>query len=301
MSHPTAITFPYRRQIEVAFEGLAGGGSTTMTANGTMTKYHIGVQILKSIQSVGAVSTLWIYNLHPDTRSSLVRSDTKVKIRAGWMGGPQAGMHLVFSGNFLMSQIRREGPDVITTLHVQAGRLAAVTAKISRTWSKGVPLRTVVEDIARNMEGVQVEPELIRGVDGFVGDGGMPICADAETALNKLARQFGFFWSIVDDKFQTVNRDPDKEGGVIANAGAVQSPYLSNVNTVLAGVRRVQRGIEAECLFNPALRPGNGVTILSDVDPRANGPWRVTTVSHSLSTFDGQFSTSFTGLGRRRA
>lgn len=127
----------------------------------------------------------------------------------------------------------------------------------------------------------------------------MPVSADAEAVLNRLAKQFGFYWTVCDGIFYAVNRDPVK--GTMQKNVEVKSPYLINVDTVLNGTRRYQQGVMCSCTFNPGILPGHSVEINSEIEPRANAKWRVHKVTHDLSCHSPQsFVTRFHGIGRRK-
>ena len=295
----SAITWPWLRRIQVQFTNLKGGVSRTIEADGTQNTLHITAEIQKDIRTIGMVSSLNIWNLSPDSRSSFIRDETQVRILAGWDKGPMAGLNQVFYGNVLFSEVQRNGPDIVSKLHIQAGRRSTVTTTIAKSWRQGIPIAMVVENIARAIPGIGVDPVLIQGITGSVGESGLPIFTDAETALNQLGRAYGFYWIIDDGRFSTVSRDPRKRGASISSAGTIEHPYLIAASPIVTGIRRVQTGIEGRCMFNSLLRPGHSVTVKSVLSSQANGEWRLSKIQHSLSTHNGEFTTHFSGLRRR--
>ncbi len=293
------ISFPWLRRIQVRFTNLKGGTSRTIDSDGTQNTLRIDAEVQKNLRTFGTVSAINIWNLSPDSRASFIRDETQVELIAGWDHGPNKGLKPVFYGTVLFSESQRAGPDIVSKLHVQAGRRSTVTTAISKSWSKGVPLLTVVGDIARSIPGIAVDDNQILGIEGAVGESGLPIFTDAETALNQLAREYGFFWIIDDGRFATVSRDPKKRGGSLVHAATIGHPDLISAAPVVTGIRRVQTGIEGRCMFNPLLRPGHTVTVNSTISPQANGEWRLNRIHHSPSTHEGNFTTQFSGLGRR--
>lgn len=309
------INFPWIRQMKLHISGLvdssvpqigafgiAGHMSKTFESDGSMNKLRIDATISQSVQRSIQVGTIDIWNLSPETRSGFSRKTTKVSLHAGWRDGPFSGMSQVFYGDVLASQHQRQGPDIVSTLFVQSGLSAAEKAFVKGSWKQGTQYRDIVLDIAKNMSsyGVAVDPKLVKGIEGYVGEKGYSCAGSVGDILTRLGGIAGFWWTIANNRFQTISKDPSKADGAIPSKVEIQDPYLINVGSTLTGVRQHIRGVVGQCILTPGLLPGYEMKIRSEIDKSCNGSWRATNVEHSLSCFtDGSFITRFTGKDRR--
>lgn len=309
----SGIDYPWLRRIRVEVTGLGNSvaplfgdpairnavNRKVFESDGTPNNLRISAKIQKTVQSAAVASSVWIWNLSPDTRNNFQRSETEVTVYAGWDHGPYAGLHRVFYGQFLTAQHQRQGPDVVTQLFLQSGHGAANSTSVYKTW-RNEPVRNIVLDIARRMKGVAVDEKLVSGIVGHVGERGWCAAGSASHALTRLAQQYGFHWSIQDGVFQTVSKNPDGTGGAIGKDIKLGAPYLVNASSMLSGIRQYRRGVYVTSAFNPALRPGNSVIVESSVDPGCNGSWRVQKLEHSLDCYAANsFTTAITAMGRR--
>lgn len=296
-----AISFPWIRQMRVTIKGLNNSADKIFDSDGSMDRLRIDAVVTKSIQHRIAVGSIDLWNLAPHTRAGFTRDETKVTLEAGWRDGPFAGMNQMFKGKLLASQHRRMGADIVTTLYLQGAQSAAVKVWMTKTYAQGTPWRNIVLEIARKMEpyGVRVDPKLVIGIKGVVGEGGYSFGDTAGSVLTRMGSALGFWWTTLDDQFQTVSKDPNDSDGAFKSTAELKDPYLIGVGSDLTGVRHHIRGVSGECLLNPGLRPGHEMNITSTIDTSCNGNWRVTDIEHRMSCFvPNSFITSFTGKAR---
>jgi hypothetical protein len=271
-------------------EGLKNIGGKAFESTGKQDGYRISARIQKHVHGFGA-SEIRIWNLSPDSRGAFQRAETKVRVMAGW---DNQGMALAFKGRLLHSQSNRAGPDIVTTLTAQSGREMCSIAAINSSWTGGSKVRDIVLNIARRLEGVTVDASRVKGISGVIGFKGWAHCGDAESALNNLAREFGFSWTIDNEVFQAVG---DMDG--FGNGVLVKAPNLIDVSPVLSGARRYQRGVTGRCTYNPVILPGEWIKVESTVNPNCNGRFVVNKVEINLDCFeDSGHTMSFTAHTR---
>lgn len=272
--------------------------------DGTPNTLRINAMIQKSIASAATISQIRVWNLSPDTRNALQKTEISVRLEAGWdFGTGDGGLYNTYGGTLMATRHERNGADIVSTLLVQGGHRAALKTYISGTWTEGVQVRDVVLEIARAMipYGITVADGLVTGIHAIVGSGGLSIADKAHKVLSLLSREHGFYWSIQDGLFQTVSRDAEEKDGAIGKSIDVEAGDIIHAGRILTGALHIQTGVEATCIFNPLIIPGRSVNIDSGLDAGANGEWRVNQVTHDLDCHgDKSFTTSFVAKGRRK-
>ncbi len=89
-----------------------------------------------------------IFNLGPANRATLSKyKQVPVLLKAGYKGQ----VEIIFQGDMLRCAHIKEGPNWKTVLASGDGALAMQTKRIDKSYAKGTPLKTVVEDLAKQM------------------------------------------------------------------------------------------------------------------------------------------------------
>lgn len=285
------INWPYLRFIRVTFDGLRGkDGSRAFESDGTQEKLRIACRVEQTRNSVPNPSQIRLWNISKDTRSSFQRSETKVTIEAGWKN---QGVAMVFSGSLLTALSNRTGADIVTTLHAISGHDPLVTTPFNNVFPPRMRVADAVRRLASMLEGITIGP--IKGINQVIGSGGWTGSDDVRVTLDRLAREFGFSWTIINDIFQAVGDET-----VLGNGPIIKSPYLIEVNPILAGPRQLLRGVMGKCTFNAALKPGDTVTIQSSIENQNNGEFSMHWLAHNLDCYTPQsFITEFAAYSRK--
>lgn len=292
------ITWPHLRRLRLDVEGGGFVTKESYESDGTQKNLRISVHTRQTIQAASSVSIVNMWNLSSDSKAGFIRDETRVLISAGWDHGPLAGLTSTYKGCVLTSHHQRQGPDVITTIYLQSGK-RAVSKEIIIDTFRAMPVRNAVLSIARRLKDVGVDEKRVMGIKGTFPEKGFPVCGTAEAILDSLSSAYGFHWTIENDLFLTVSKDPkDPEGGFEAGP-TIMTPYLIEVNPIMVGIRQYQQGVQGTCLFNSAIRPGQYVTVESVVNKNCCGQWRVSSLEHDLDPYaQRSFITHFTALGR---
>lgn len=89
-----------------------------------------------------------IYNLGPDNRAGLSKyGQVPVVLKAGY----RDGVGVIFCGDMLRVTHLKEGPAWKTVLASGDGAMAIQTKRIGKSYTKGTPVKTVVDDLAKQM------------------------------------------------------------------------------------------------------------------------------------------------------
>lgn len=285
------LDFPWLRRIRVEISGLRNGGSREYESNGTLRNLRIAATIQKSI-GLSEPAQIQITNLSADTRANLQRQKTKIRVSAGWDQGNRAGMCECFYGDLQnsMTSKTKDGKDLVTTIFALSGIDALAKESEYKTY-KGESVVAVVKELARKLENVSVDDKDIQGIEGRIPDDGWSAVGTVRQSLDSLGRQYGFAWSIIDNRFMACS-DRHEFGRITQ----VRSPYLIDINPIFNTPLEYETGITWRCTFEPDLLPFNGVNIqssISDMAKEYSGVYRVHKVVHSLDCYaSNSFQTS---------
>lgn len=275
------------------WKGMRDVGAIRLVCNGNRETIRIDASVSKSIVSTTNTATLNIYNLSADTRHALERGGTSMKLYAGYEGEAKA---LVFSGSILRSVTERQGTDIITTVHCLTGAGPLVKSATSKTFTYGVPVAEAVRSLASTIPGIILDPTNIN-VSGQIGYAGWSFVGPTKEALDKLAYQFGFSWSINDGKFIAV-QDGKSIGSRVLLTSATG---LRKVSPRLTSLWQIQEGVDIQTMFYPGVNPYTVVRVRSEVSPEQNnGDYVVHTIEYNLAPKSNAWDmdiTSFTFYG----
>lgn len=267
-------------------------GAIKLVSNGNIDTLRIDADINKTITSAFNSATITIYNLSKETRQAIRKSGVRISIYAGYEGYAK---EVAFSGGIMSSVSWRQGPDIITRIFCLAGGGPLARSTTSKTYTYGVPVADVVKEIAGTIPGVVADKKNIN-VQGTIGYAGWSFAGMTKDALDKLAYQFGFSWSINDGQFVAVQDKKNIGGRVLLNS----ANGLRKVSPRLTGLMQIQEGVDIQASYYPNVNPGNVVTVRSEMQPDLNGSYEVHTVDYRLAPKTDAWEmniTSFTTYG----
>jgi len=279
----------YLRKVRLTAKG-AGGGS--LLINHTPNALHdlkIGFDISKGISSTQNAGRIKIWNLNEGHRNALGKELDDFILEAGYMppsGGDNVGV--IFNGQIRDVEHTREGPDIVTILSCGEGDKAFRSATISKSYTAGTDVKTVVEDIYKEMEKHGVK----RGEWKFPDE--LPkfkrpyaVCGSCKTEMDTLGRGHGFYWSVQNGVVEIIPGD-----------GKIGSVVLISPQTGMLDVPTItDNGIKVATLLNPEIRPNRPVRVESQVlEMNAkNGEYRVSEATYSGDNRQGDFRVTITG------
>lgn len=267
--------------------------SLQIISNGDVGTLKVQARIQKNCVSAPNLSTISIWNLDRNTINSLRRAGgVSVNLYAGFQGEAK---ELVYAGGIQAIQVSRQGPDIVTTLICLTGGANLARATTSKTYTYKVPVADVVRELAETIPGVVADPTNIN-VTGTIGYAGWSFIGSTKEALDKLAYQFGFSWSIQDGKFVAISDGRTTGQGILLNA----ANGLKKVSPRLTGLMQYQEGVDIEGLYVPNVGPNKLIKIKSEVNPECNGNWTCHTIDYDLCPKDNSWDmhiTSFLTFG----
>jgi hypothetical protein len=253
-------------------------GRVVVVTVGTIQIRDLDVQfeVEKSLKKDPNRCDLTIFNLNGDHRKQLGQlKSVPVRVEAGY----QDQTSLIFSGDLRNVYSTRDGADVLTKLSSGDGEKRLRTARINKSYAKGTPVATVLEDAGKALGvGIGNLVQAIRGKGlqgvGEMFSGGTVLSGNAADEFDGLARSAGLEWSIQDGNLQVLARKRALEGLAVkltADTGLIGSPTIDAKNVV-----------HATCLLIPDIFPGRQVRIEAE---HVRGDYRASRCVYTGDTF----------------
>ena len=244
----------YLRKVRAIF---AGG---LIINQGGINKHDIKIEfnIKQTVSSSTNTATISIYNLHESNRNKIGKEFDAITLEAGYIppGEEKGNVGIIFRGAIRDVEHRREGSDIITTISCGDGDKAKRSAKISKSYPKGTPVKQVVDDIAKEMESYGVargEMKLPDDVAGKTFKRPYAVCGTCSKEMDTIGRGNGFYWSIQNETLEIIPGNGYIGGVVILSpeTGLIDVPTITD------------NGVNASALLNPGIRPNRRVRIIS--------------------------------------
>lgn len=250
----------------------------------------IEFSISKGVSSNQNSATIKIYNLKEGHRNQLGKELDNITLEAGYIppGETKGNVGIIFKGQIRDVEHKRDGNDIISELSCGDGDKAFRKATISKTYKAGTEVKTVVEDIYKelNKEGV-TKGEWKFGEKATNFKKPYTVCGSCKTEMDTLSRGKDFNWSVQNGAME-----------VTAGNGFIGSIVLLTPDTgLLAGITITDNGVKAKALLNPEIRPNRRVKITSqELEMNAEGgEYRVSECTFSGDNTDGDFVVTITG------
>lgn len=276
---------PWLRKIKVTlgpleeWKGSRDGEVITWESDGTLNGLRVTGTFQKTIMGIPNPSQIVLYNLARETRNGIKGSLTKITVEAGWNN---TDLRVVFQGSVLNAFSERSGSDIVTKLSALPGYGAIVRGVSSFSAAPGSSVQEVVKRIARDLPGVVVSDNTLSGIQGRIGNGGWSFAGATRDALTNLSEEYGFSWSIVDGEFTAIADKfmlqdfvelNGKNGGLISIVPSVTGPL------------QYETGVKIKALYIPGLTAGSSVRVVSDVNERLNGVYRIHTMNINIDAY----------------
>lgn len=238
---------------------------------------------------------LEIYNLAEATRAKFETVNHRIVLETGY---ETTGMQVLAIGDIVKGHTIVTVPDATTFVSAADGGRSMRDARASVSYKSGTSAKQMVNDLVKmlGVDSVEISIDLEKAFRQ-----GWSYAGPASGAMTKLAAAFGFDWSIQNNTLQITERGQTtgRESLLITPAfGLIGSPTpLDDVGTESTKgkeKREPEPGYTVECLLNPAIVPGDPVTI----EARAGkGRYRVRKVEHSGDAFGNEWTTRLTVSG----
>lgn len=223
------------------------------------TLLRVAFKIERNGQREPNTAEIQVWNLKQSTRTLLAEEESvPVSVDAGYVDRASE----IFKGSVGPATSKREGPDWVTTFQSTDGGKAFKTARVNTSFKGGVGVAQVLR-AAANALGVDpgnFEEQLKKGnLRGAIKEfkKGAVLSGNAALEVDKLAKTFGFEWSIQNGELQFT----PKGKPINPNQAVLLTP-----KTGLVGVPEVgEKGIVvARSLLQPELTPKKRIKIESE-------------------------------------
>lgn len=166
--------------------------------------YHrIEFEIEKDLKGTPNQCKLTIYNLSVASRDLFKGAPVRVTLEAGYEDAPR----LLFLGDLRFADSDIKGLDWVTTLQLADGGRAYANAKVNKSFTKGTPLRTILDSLARAF-GVPLELQgrSSTDLDQRIAAGEV-LTGYAADELERLLLPYGFGYSFQNGRLQLLRFD----------------------------------------------------------------------------------------------
>ena len=260
-----------------------------------ITDLRVRFEITKDLFGYPNLGDIQIFNLSRDRVTSISQEFTLIELQVGYNGA----LDTVFRGDIRNIVSRREGVDTITQFYAGDGERATRKAVISRTFAGGTPLKQIIKELAATFN---IATAKLDGLDTTrTNQRGQTMSGASKEALDKLADDYNFHWSIQDGELVTQDRESyDRDNSVIninRSTGMIGSPTITEL------------GADVRTLLNAKLNPYRAIQITTpDVDINVGnlffrtkvptlgtGLFRINKVIHTGDTRGNEWTSAITG------
>jgi len=182
---------------------------------------------------------------------SWIKRGDIVMLNAGYEGN----VKLLFRGDIRNIIPERSKADKIYTIYAGDGERSIKKSYFSKAFEKGTPIKEIILDVVASFKDTFTGD--IKGINNFNNKLlGTSYSGASKDVLDKLALDYGFSWSIQNNKITIFRDDPaNAENPVIIlsrNSGMIGSPSVTEV------------GVDVIAQLNPALEVNNLIKVESD-------------------------------------
>ena len=260
----------YGRSYKLTVAPVDGGEGITIK------DLRVSFRVEKTSTSEPNKATIQVYNLSSLSRGRIETKTQAVVLDAGWVDLSQR----IFAGVISRVEHRKEPPDIITEIECKDGRDLSAAA-FRRSYRKGTSKRRIVNDVIAAMANTSTGPMTASALAGNAG-GRVVLSGKSRQVLDRLARSWGFEWSVQDGAIQIIDETstskPKTEAIILRkDTGMIGSPAKTN------------RGCKVKALLQPGLNPGVYVQVVSTF---LSGYFKVESVEHAGDTHGGDWSSN---------
>lgn len=247
----------------------------------------IEFQIEKTISGVPNSGTVSVYNLSPQNRQALGKEFDSVQLEAGYQG---TGTGIILKGAIREVFHSREGQggvDIKSEVKVGDGDKADRTGVVAKTYPTGSKIKDIVTDIHKEgMPGISLGE--LKGLDDLPATRRpLTLVSGTRRAMDQLGRSNNFYWNYQNEALEIIPADGylDQRVVISPRTGMIGTPTVSD------------KGINVECLLDPAIRPNRVIEVLSDTLKMNDKPgvYRINGVTYSGDNRDGPFNCQVEG------
>jgi len=234
--------------------------------------FRIRFKVDKIVEPTPNPTSIYIYNLGPDSRAFFEQINNTIILEAGYLNSTE----IIFRGNISRTRTRKVGPDYITQIEAADGLFETQNSRIDVSFGAGVNIKDMVTTLTSAL-GVNTGEK--DGVPNKTINHGRVFSGPTKNHLTEILGSEGLEWSIQDGGLVILPR-----GSASGTPALVLSP-----ETGLLGIpEKMDVGIQFKALLNPKIKPFQNVLLQSKF---INGVFRSVKVTHNGDTFEGPWQT----------
>jgi hypothetical protein len=240
-------------------------------------KLRIAFSIERDSGSGANSGTIQIWNLAKESVSELERPGCQVFLEAGY----DSKIGVVFKGNDLLLNQRRDLPDVVTEIRASDGGVQLRQQTIAIGFEPGSAVKDVVQQLINSFQDVTRSTIDIQKVDlgkfsqGFVATG--PV----KKILDDILIPRGYQWSIQDGEVRVIEESKTAQDTMI-----VVSPTSGLIGSPMRTRTEEKSGVQFTSLLSSAFRPYRKVKLESDF---ITGIYKIDKVTHRGDSWSGDW------------
>lgn len=227
-------------------------------------------------------STIYIYNLGPDSRALVSKLNNFLVLETGYGTNTQ----VLFKGNISYARTKKDGPDYVTEIHAGDGLFAFQNSLINQSFDKNTTAAAVINTLVGSLSGAGINPGLSTGVPTSIYNQGIVLSGKVVDKIKEVCEKNNLTFTIED---QTITVLPI--GGAKASPPVILTP-----STGLIGIPEVREAtvagnkslISFRCLQNPQIGTFQLVVIQSKF---INGFFTTAKIVHTGDTFGTEWYT----------
>lgn len=238
---------------------------------------RVAFTVEKSSDSGANSAVIQVWNLAKESVSELERPGCTVSLEAGY----QTKFGMVFKGNDLLVNQRRELPDVITEIRSSDGGTQLRLQTVAIGFEPGAAIKDVVSQIVKSFTDVTTSGLDLEKVELGKFSQGLVATGPAKKILDDILTPRGFQWSIQDGEVRIVAEESTSQDTmfvVSAKSGLIGSPMRTRTED--------KNGITFTALLNSGFRPYRKVKLESE---NITGIYKIDKVSHRGDSWSGDW------------
>lgn len=258
-----------------------------LSSTGQDDELNINFQVEKNTMGTPNVCSIDIFNLSSATRQTISKVQTNFILQAGYLEG-NLPLQTIAKGAIAATISSREGPNTRLTIKALDGAQGMGLGKFSKSYQKNIALSTIVKDVAQSIPGTEVDASNINIGTYQVGSGGLSLAGRSKDILDKLARQWGFDWSVQNRVFKAIS-DESSSGNTYQISS--QLGNLLHITPRIDNVLQIVTGVDILAVLDPRLQPYDKIQVVSTVAPELNNTYKITNLTHTGQIRDNVWTT----------
>lgn len=258
------------------------GGPDGLTTNGVeIEKLRVKFNINRDLSKHPNRCDIEITNLAPLSRAAMETKPLFVEFAAGHADFNK----LLITGDVLYAMSEQKGPNWLTTLQVGDNARAFAGARLTKTYKRGTPLKTIVRDVVRRL-GQDLPANLAASTELDVQIATSQVLdGDAHVELTRLLAPYGYDWSFQNGRLQVLKFAESRNDvlPVSEQTGMIGTPEFGQATKT--GKPPTMTVLH---LLYPEVLPGGLIELTSSA---RSGLFKVVSVRHSGDTHGDEWFT----------